>query len=82
MLLCEKNNIISENDMTVLRLALYDAMKNDDMKNPDRINDDMKYVGGKGNWGYCNDICLTPEQLQSQQTLCQRKMILGIQVCE
>ena len=67
-----------------------DKKKNEGCANPDgdnggfwcptEVNDDMKYVGGKGNWGYCNDICLTTEQKESQKKICQN--VLGIQVCE
>ena len=25
---------------------------------PTKVNDDMKYIDGEGNWGYCNEKCL------------------------
>ena len=29
---------------------------------PTKVNDDMEYSDGKGNWGYCNEKCLIPAE--------------------
>ena len=40
---------------------------------PTKVNDDMKYVDGEGNWGYCNEKCLINSNLPANLSFLNQK---------